>query len=62
MAEPTEGMQMLPVRINVNGENWQGAIPAQETLLEFIRVRLGLTGHQALLRISGLRGVHRFGR
>ena len=43
MAEPTD-MQMLPVRINVNGENWQGAIPAHETLLEFIRVRLGLTG------------------
>ena len=37
-------MQILPVRINVNGENWQGAIPAHETLLEFIRVRLGLTG------------------
>jgi aerobic-type carbon monoxide dehydrogenase small subunit (CoxS/CutS family) len=44
MAEPTDGMQMLPVRINVNGENWQGTIPAQETLLEFIRIRLGLTG------------------
>jgi carbon-monoxide dehydrogenase small subunit len=43
MAEQTD-MQMLPVRINVNGENWQGAIPAHETLLEFIRVRLGLTG------------------
>ncbi len=40
MAERTDDMQMLPVRINVNGENWQGAIPAQETLLEFIRVRL----------------------
>jgi aerobic-type carbon monoxide dehydrogenase small subunit (CoxS/CutS family) len=44
MAERTDDMQMLPVRINVNSENWQGAIPAQETLLEFIRVRLGLTG------------------
>lgn len=44
MTERTEGMQMLPVRINVNGESWQGAIPAQEPLLEFIRVRLGLTG------------------
>jgi aerobic-type carbon monoxide dehydrogenase small subunit (CoxS/CutS family) len=43
MAEQTD-MHMLPVRINVNGENWQGAIPAHETLLEFIRVRLGLTG------------------
>ena len=44
MAQRTDDMQMLPVRVNVNGENWQGAIPAQETLLEFIRVRLGLTG------------------
>lgn len=43
MAEQTD-IQMLPVLINVNGENWQGAIPAHETLLEFIRVRLGLTG------------------
>lgn len=44
MAERTDDMQMLPVRVNVNGENWQGEIPAQETLLEFIRIRLGLTG------------------
>ena len=43
MAEQTD-IQMLPVLINVNGENWQGTIPAHETLLEFIRVRLGLTG------------------
>ena len=43
MAEQTD-LQMLPVRIDVNGENWQGAIPAHETLLEFIRVRLALTG------------------
>lgn len=43
MAEQTD-MQMLPVLINVNGDNWQGAIPAHETLLEFIRMRLGLTG------------------
>jgi aerobic-type carbon monoxide dehydrogenase small subunit (CoxS/CutS family) len=44
MAEPADDLQMLPVRIDVNGENWQGAIPAHETLLEFVRVRLGLTG------------------
>ena len=43
MAEPTD-KQMLPVRINVNGENWQGAMPAHETLLEFVRVRLGAHG------------------
>ena len=62
MAERTDDMQMLPVRINVNGENWQGAIPAQETLLEFIRARLRSYRHEALLRISGLRRVHRIGR
>ena len=44
MAEQSDDMQMRPVRINVNAENWEGAIPAHETLLEFIRVRLGLTG------------------
>ena len=44
MAEQTDDMQMLAVRIDVNGGTWQGEIPAQETLLEFIRERLGLTG------------------
>jgi len=44
MAEKTDDIQMLPVRINVNAVNWEGAVPAHETLLEFIRVRLGLTG------------------
>lgn len=44
MAEQGGEMQMLPVRIQVNAETWEGAIPAHETLLEFIRVRLSLTG------------------
>jgi aerobic-type carbon monoxide dehydrogenase small subunit (CoxS/CutS family) len=44
MAERTDDTQMLPMRATVNGASWQGTIPAQETLLEFIRVRLGLTG------------------
>ena len=44
MAEQSDDMQMLPVRIHVNADIWQGTIPAHETLLEFIRVRLGLTG------------------
>lgn len=43
MPEQTE-LQLLPVRITVNADVWQGIIPAHETLLEFIRVRLGLTG------------------
>ena len=44
MAEQSDDMQMLAVRINVNADLWQGTIAAPETLLEFIRVRLGLTG------------------
>jgi carbon-monoxide dehydrogenase small subunit len=44
MAKNIDDLQMLPLRTNVNAENWEGAIPAHETLLEFIRVRLGLTG------------------
>jgi len=44
MAEQSDDMQMRPVRIHVNADIWQGTIPAHETLLEFIRVRLGLTG------------------
>jgi len=44
MAEQSDDIQMLPVRILVNADIWQGTIPAHETLLEFIRVRLGLTG------------------
>ena len=44
MAEQSDDMQLRAVRINVNADIWQGTIPAHETLLEFIRVRLGLTG------------------
>lgn len=30
--------------LQVNGKSWEGSVPAEETLLEFIRIRLGLTG------------------
>jgi len=30
--------------LNVNGELWSGKVPIEETLLEFLRNRLGLTG------------------
>jgi aerobic-type carbon monoxide dehydrogenase small subunit (CoxS/CutS family) len=43
MVEESTASQ-LHVCVNVNGENWDGAVPAHETLLEFIRARLGLTG------------------
>jgi aerobic-type carbon monoxide dehydrogenase small subunit (CoxS/CutS family) len=36
--------QMLKVSVTINGARWQGEVRAEETLLEFIRNRLGLTG------------------
>lgn len=45
MAEDrNDDSQWLPLSVEVNGKTWQGLVPAHETLLEFIRVRLGLTG------------------
>jgi xanthine dehydrogenase YagT iron-sulfur-binding subunit len=45
MAEDrNDDAQMLALSLEVNGKTWQGLVPAHETLLEFIRVRLGLTG------------------
>ena len=37
-------MQVLELNIDINGETWSGSVLAHETLLEFIRRRLGLTG------------------
>jgi aerobic carbon-monoxide dehydrogenase small subunit len=36
--------QMIDVKLSVNGEPWMGTVPAEETLLEFVRDRLGLKG------------------
>lgn len=44
MSEAGNETQALELSIEVNGERWSGVLPAQETLLEFIRLRLGLTG------------------
>ena len=44
MAEEANEIQMLQLSIDVNGKKWSGAVPAHETLLEFLRLRLGLTG------------------
>jgi aerobic-type carbon monoxide dehydrogenase small subunit (CoxS/CutS family) len=30
--------------VTINGTPWSGEVPVEETLLEFLRVRLGLTG------------------
>ncbi|HEY7559328.1 MAG TPA: (2Fe-2S)-binding protein [Candidatus Binatia bacterium] len=37
-------LSSLHVSLSVNGTPWSGEVPVEETLLEFLRVRLGLTG------------------
>ena len=44
MAEAANEFQMVELGIDINGKKWSGGVPAHETLLEFIRARLGLTG------------------
>jgi aerobic carbon-monoxide dehydrogenase small subunit len=47
MAESIEALkpsQMLDLTISVNKTSWQGAVPAEETLLDTLRYRVGLTG------------------
>lgn len=39
-----EGQGSFDLTVTVNGRVWRGAVPAEETLLEFLRCRLGLTG------------------
>lgn len=39
-----ETIQTIPVSISVNGGDWSGDIPVEEVLLDFLRLRLGLTG------------------
>ena len=36
--------QTFALSLTVNGAGWSGAVPVEETLLEFVRSRLGLTG------------------
>lgn len=35
---------MMPVALQINGQPWTGEVRAEETLLEFVRERLRLTG------------------
>jgi carbon-monoxide dehydrogenase small subunit len=39
-----EALHMMPVSLQINGQPWQGEVRAEETLLEFVRERLRLTG------------------
>ena len=41
-ADPT--LPQIDLTLTVNGARWSGAVPVEETLLEFVRSRLGLTG------------------
>ncbi len=36
--------QNFALSLTINGERWRGDVPVEETLLEFLRSRLGLTG------------------
>ena len=35
---------LFPLSLKINGNAWSGEVPVDETLLEFLRVRLRLTG------------------
>jgi carbon-monoxide dehydrogenase small subunit len=39
-----ESLQWVPLAVTVNGEAWQGAVPVEEVLLDFLRERLRLLG------------------
>lgn len=42
--EKIETLQSFSLSLTVNGKPWSGQVPVEETLLEFLRQRLGLTG------------------
>lgn len=44
MQDGLDRSQMFALSLTVNGRRWSGEVPVEETLLEFVRNRLGLTG------------------
>ncbi len=42
--EAIKTLQTMEIAITVNGQPWRGEVPVEETLLEFVRGRLSLTG------------------
>ena len=44
MTEAIETQQMIDISLQVNGNAWEGEVRAEETLLEFLREQLRLTG------------------
>jgi aerobic-type carbon monoxide dehydrogenase small subunit (CoxS/CutS family) len=44
VSDELKSRQFIDLSLTINGKSWEGKIPAEETLLEFARNRLGLTG------------------
>ena len=44
MQDELNTSQTVAVALTVNGKSWNGELPVEETLIEFLRNRLGLTG------------------
>lgn len=44
MSDELKSRQFISLSLTINGKSWGGEVPAEETLLEFVRNRLGLTG------------------
>lgn len=44
MSDELKSRQFIALSLTINGKSWEGKVPAEETLLEFVRNRLGLTG------------------
>lgn len=44
MKDGVKKSQTFALSLTVNGKPWSGEVPVEETLLEFVRHRLGLTG------------------
>lgn len=44
MNDEFEPSQIFALSLTINGRPWSGGVPVEETLLEFVRGRLGFTG------------------
>lgn len=44
MSELLNGVVEIEIAVTVNGAPWSGRVPVEETLLDFLRQRLALTG------------------
>jgi len=42
--EEVNTQQSFDLSLTINGKPWKGEVPVEETLLDFVRQRLGLTG------------------